>query len=89
MVNNKFSADQLKRLSWQCRRGIKEVEVLLAPFFERFFAELAPAEQDDFVALLEEADADLFEWFMQRSVPEDPRTRQIVDVILSRMATRS
>lgn len=82
-----YSEDDLKRLSWQCRRGIKEVEVLLAPFFERFFTQLSAEDQARFVAFLEESDVDMFEWFMQRSKPEDPDTRYVVDVILARMAS--
>lgn len=82
-----YSEQDIKRLSWQCRRGIKEVEVLLAPFFERFFTQLNPQDQALFVALLDESDVDMFEWFTLRSKPEDPDTRHIVDVILTRMAS--
>lgn len=82
-----YSEDDLKRLSWQCRRGIKEVEVLLAPFFERFFRDLAPQDQALFVSLLEEADVAMFEWFTRRAEPPTPELRHIVDVILARMAS--
>ncbi|PIE41138.1 MAG: hypothetical protein CSA49_05100 [Gammaproteobacteria bacterium] len=50
-MSNIYSEDELKRLSWQCRRGIKEVEVLLAPFFENHFAELSDADKQLFVEL--------------------------------------
>ncbi|MDX1694973.1 MAG: succinate dehydrogenase assembly factor 2 [Ketobacteraceae bacterium] len=82
-----YSDNDLRRLSWQCRRGIKEVEVLLAPFFERHFGGLSARDQDLFVALLEESDVDLFEWFTTRAKPQDPELRHIVDVILARMAS--
>lgn len=87
MAQTAYSEDDLKRLSWQCRRGIKEVEVLLAPFFERFFRELSPQDQALFVALLEESDVDMFEWFTRRAEPQDPDTRHIVNVVLTRMAS--
>lgn len=78
--------DRKRRLTWQCRRGIKEVEVLLAPFFERYFDELTEQEQRDFEVFLKEQDADMFEWFTMRVKPEDPLAAAMVDVILSRMA---
>ena len=87
MSSTGYSEDDLKRLSWQCRRGIKEVEVLLAPFFERHFRDLSGDEQDQFVALLAESDVDLFEWFTTRTKPEDPALRHIVNVILARVAS--
>lgn len=87
MASTGYSDDDIKRLSWQCRRGIKEVEVLLAPFFERHFKALTREEQALFVALLEESDVDMFEWFTTRAKPEDPDLRRIVDVILTRVAS--
>lgn len=78
-----------KRLAWQCRRGIKEVEVVLAPFFEQFFSTLDMADQERFEVFLKEADVDMFEWFMRRSTPDTPENQYMVDLILARMAPRS
>ncbi len=78
--------DRKRRLTWQCRRGIKEVEVLLGPFFEKYFDTLSSADQDSFEAFLKEQDADIFEWFTMRVKPANSQTAAMVDVILSRMA---
>ena len=75
-----------RRLTWQCRRGIKEVEVLLAPFFEQHFDSLTDTEKDRFEMFLKEQDADIFEWFTMRIVPENPEMAVMVNVILARMA---
>ncbi|OUS25332.1 hypothetical protein A9Q99_21785 [Gammaproteobacteria bacterium 45_16_T64] len=80
------TADRKRRLTWQCRRGIKEVEVLLVPFFERYFDELTEADQNNFEDFLKEQDADMFEWFTMRVKPENTVAAAMVDVILSRMA---
>ena len=87
MSNTNYTEDDLKRLSWQCRRGIKEVEVLLAPFFERHFLALSPQDQQVFVAMLEEPDVEMFEWFTQRAEPQDPDFKRLVNVILTRLAS--
>ncbi|MBL4867793.1 MAG: succinate dehydrogenase assembly factor 2 [Pseudomonadales bacterium] len=77
------------RLTWQCRRGIKEVEVILLPYFDRFFKDAPDREKKLFVQLLESQDPDLFEWFTQRSVPEDKDLAEIVGIVLQKLATRS
>ncbi|MCG8315885.1 MAG: succinate dehydrogenase assembly factor 2 [Pseudomonadales bacterium] len=87
MSNSTVSEDELKRLSWQCRRGIKEVEVLLAPFFERHFLSLSAEDQAIFVAMLEEPDVEMFEWFTQRAEPQNPQYKHMVNVILTRLAS--
>jgi antitoxin CptB len=81
-----YSETELKRLGWQCRRGLKEVEVLLIAFFEAHFAQAPPADQALFVALLEEYDADLFEWLTQRERAENEKIQYIIDVILRTLA---
>ena len=70
------------RIQWDCRRGIKEAEVLLLPFFERHFDQLSLEDKRAFVALLTQHDVDLFEWFTLRSEPDDPDLNRIVKLIL-------
>lgn len=74
--------EQFRRLQWQCRRGIKEVEVLLIPFFERHYLALDQTDKIHFETLLEQHDVELFEWFTFRSKPEDPDLARITDMVL-------
>ena len=77
------------QLAWQCRRGIKEVEVVLLPYFEQFFSSESEDRQALFVKLLSCHDPDLFEWFTYRSKPDDAELAEIVAHVLQRLATRS
>lgn len=77
-----------KRYKWQCRRGLKEVEVVLEPYLEEFFVSDSPEEQALFGRLLECQDADLFEWFMRRSHAPDEELDAFVDTLLKRLADR-
>jgi antitoxin CptB len=79
---NESPADQYRRLAWQCRRGIKEVEVVLVPFFEQHFLNLSRADQQLFEQLLLEQDVDMFEWFTKRTLPEQPDLARIVKKVL-------
>ncbi len=75
-------SDKARRLAWQCRRGIKEVEVVLLPFFEQHFLNLSGQDQALFEQLLNEQDVDMFEWFTKRTLPEDPALARIVSRVL-------
>jgi antitoxin CptB len=84
--SSKSMAEQKKALLWQCRRGIKEIEVLLIPFLEKHFENETEEIQKAFIVLLEESDLDMFEWFTHRDKPEDPQMELVVNVILERLA---
>lgn len=80
-----YSEEDIRRLGWQSRRGMLELDVLLVPFVQEAFRTLEPEDQDRFVKLLDCEDQDLFVWFMQRATPEDPDLARIVNIILARV----
>ncbi len=80
-----YNEEDIRRLRWQSRRGMLELDVLLVPFVDEAFAHQSPEDQDRFVKLLACEDQDLFVWFMQRAVPEDPDLARIVRIILDRV----
>ena len=72
-------------LRWQCRRGLKELDVLLEPFMEEHYRDLPEDEQQLFRRLLEQEDVDLLAWFMQYLRPEDPDLERMIHVVLRRL----
>lgn len=76
---------EYKRLYWHSRRGMLELDVLLIPFLEQAYRGLAADDQARYEALLACEDTDMFEWFMQRSEPQDPDLKRIVRMILDRV----
>lgn len=74
-----------KRLYWHSRRGMLELDVLLVPFLDEVYSDLAPDDQDRYRRLLECEDQDMFGWFMQRNEPDDPDLQRIVRIILERV----
>lgn len=59
------------RLLWRCRRGIREMDLLLERFLQQQYPRLTDTEKKIFDALLDEADPDLLNWIMGRSEPEN------------------
>ncbi len=76
-------AYRLQRLSWDCRRGMKETEVLLSPFCAARFDTLDRAGQEAFLDLLDCSDADLFAWFTSGDRPDEAALAAMVDQVLA------
>ncbi|MFO7808052.1 succinate dehydrogenase assembly factor 2 [Guyparkeria sp.] len=73
--------EQRARLRWRCRRGLRELDLLLAPFAERQLPRLAPDELDVLDRLLTVADQDLQSWFLGRERPSDDALAELVSRI--------
>ena len=66
------------RLHWQCRRGMRELDLLLEDFMAHRYDELAAHEQAAFGRLLSCPDHLLLEYLMGRLTPSD---REIAHVV--------
>jgi antitoxin CptB len=75
------SSPQHNRSYWRSRRGLLELDLLLPPFVRARFAELTDAQRDALQRLLECEDQDIWDWFQQRSAPDDPELAELVQLI--------
>lgn len=82
---SELSAEE-RRLVWDCRRGLKELDVILGPFMDEHYRDLGAEDKATFVRLVACEDMDLFNWFMQQEKPADPELEHMIELILSRMA---
>ena len=73
--------DTTARLRWRCRRGTREMDLLLLRFLERDYPHLDAGEQSLFGALLDESDPDLYAWITGQTEPANPDYRPIIDRI--------
>ena len=69
------------RLLWASRRGMLELDLILAPFVKDVYDSLEEDDKLRFEVLLECEDQTLFMWFMQREHPTDPNTQRILQII--------
>ena len=74
--------EELGRLRWRCRRGMKELDVLLARYVELRFCGASKAEQEAFLQLLEAEDTALYGYCLG-SEPPPPRFAALIDSITS------
>ena len=69
---------QQARLKWQCRRGMRELDLLLEAFLEHAYQRLSSADQEGFQRLLERPNEDLMAWLMDGVSPSDEGLDRIV-----------
>lgn len=73
--------NDISRLTWACRRGMLELDVLLGNFLKEAYPALPLKDKELFVQLLTCTDPELFSWLMGREVPTDPGMARITDLI--------
>ena len=54
------------RLRWLCRRGMKELDVIMSGYLENHYANATDTEKNGFKALLEMSDPDLYALLLGR-----------------------
>ncbi len=64
-----MNEDELKRLRWRCRRGMRELDVLLSTFLDREWPGMNADARTEFTALLGVEDDALWRWFMGHEAP--------------------
>jgi len=74
-----------RRLWWHSRRGMLELDVLLVPYTETVYPTLSADQQRIYQRLITCEDQDLFNWFLEKSKPEDPELAAMVRQILDRV----
>ena len=64
---------QFGKLQWQCRRGMKELDFLLARYLRERYGQAASDERAAFADFLELPDPDIARYLLAGDVPDDPR----------------
>ncbi|MDZ7669157.1 MAG: succinate dehydrogenase assembly factor 2 [Gammaproteobacteria bacterium] len=83
MATDRAEAQDLhcRRLRWRSRRGMLELELVLAPFVTERLDRLSAADQALYEKLLDHDDWDIFEWIQGRRDIPDPDLVRIVEAI--------
>lgn len=69
------------RLRWRCRRGMKELDVLLSGFLETKYDNLSDERKRAFASLLDCEDPDLYAWMVGQQAAPTVELRDVVEFI--------
>ena len=71
------------RVRWLCRRGMKELDLVINRFFESDYDSLSEQEQSEFKDFLNVEDPEIFSWIMGRTTPENESHLAIIKQLQS------
>jgi antitoxin CptB len=70
--------NDISKLRWQCRRGMKELDLLLENYLHQQYQGAPPAERRAFVSLLNLPDPVLLAYVMDHQQPATEEQRRVV-----------
>lgn len=73
---------EMSRLRWLCRRGMKELDVVLTRYLDHCYESASPADRVQFLALLEMPDPDLYNLLLGRDKTTDPELAQLLQQLV-------
>jgi antitoxin CptB len=74
------------RLAWRCRRGMKELDLLLTRYLRDHWAGAGLSERAAFERILELPDPLLAAYLMQRETPSDPDLQRLLEILRGQVA---
>jgi len=75
--------DLKKKILWQCRRGLWELDAILIPFVEENFDDIGNNNQILFKELLSYEDVDVFDLLVNQKEPADARMKSLLNIIIA------
>jgi antitoxin CptB len=72
------------QLRWRCRRGMRELDLLLSRWLDCGWSMADAVRRDAFRRLLEQSDPQLTDWLLHGQRPDDPALAALLDDIVSR-----
>ena len=80
---------EVSRLRWLCRRGMKELDVVMTSYLEHHYEQASEAEKAAFKTLLEMHDPDLYALLLGRRSSADETIGTVVQCIKDRFKNSS
>lgn len=71
------------KIEWACRRGMRELDKMIMPFYQQHFDNLNEIQQNTFIELLSYSDPELFAWFMNQKPAPTLQLQAIITLIRS------
>jgi antitoxin CptB len=72
---------EISRLRWRCRRGMRELDVVLLNYLETIYPGACPEEQAAFRRCLDLQDPEILDLLIGRGIPDDEVLASVVETI--------
>jgi len=72
---------EIGKLRWRCRRGMKELDVLLTRYVEEEYSKALPDDKAAFRQLLDSPDPLIYAYFLGQAAPPDRVLSRLIERI--------
>jgi antitoxin CptB len=79
---------ELPRLRWLCRRGMKELDVVMTGYLDNYYTQASLSDQQSFKDLLDMPDPDLFSLLVGRDKASDENVAALVQFLTSMVSRK-
>lgn len=73
------------KLEWACRRGMRELDKMIMPFYQNHFESLTEAQQQTFAEMLTYPDPELFRWVMHQLPAPTQEMADLIELMRSKI----
>ncbi len=73
--------ENLKKLAWRCRRGTKELDVLMHKFLDHHYETTTPELQRAFEDMLDMQDPELYDLLIGKQASADKNINLVIEYI--------
>ncbi|MDH3608491.1 MAG: succinate dehydrogenase assembly factor 2 [Gammaproteobacteria bacterium] len=73
--------ENLQKLAWRCRRGTKELDVLMQKYLNNYYQTANKDLQHAFERMLDMQDPELYDLLVGRQTSKDQNINQVVEYI--------
>tara|TARA_X000000368_G_scaffold373368_1_gene324320 strand:- start:105 stop:347 length:243 start_codon:yes stop_codon:yes gene_type:complete len=70
-----------KEIIWKCRRGTKELDILMSNFYYKFYKSASKSQKSAFIKLLSLEDPIIYDLLLNKISSKDIAVNQIADMI--------
>ena len=84
-----MDAAQRGRLAWRCRRGMKDLDLLLREYLDQHWVAADSGDRDAFTRLLELPDPELASYLLGHAAPTDNTLEPVLAVLRGLSARRA
>lgn len=74
-------AVEYAKLSWRCKRGMRELDVLLERYLKEWFPLATVSKKQAFARLLELQDPVILGYLLKQEIPADPVIADVINEI--------
>ncbi len=73
--------ENLHKLAWRCRRGTKELDVLMQKFLDKYYQTATPELQCAFEMMLDMQDPELYDLLIGRKKSNNQNINKVIEYI--------